>query len=57
MRMRTSERRICYGVKLLRPVSAFFKPRMRSQRACSIAKPGPQLGIIVDDQNPHPKSP
>jgi hypothetical protein len=32
MRMRTSERRICCGVMPLRPVSAFFKSRMRSQR-------------------------
>src|SRR6202049_1063697 len=36
MRMRTSERRICCGVKPLRPVSAFFNPRARSQRTCSI---------------------
>src|SRR6202051_4408108 len=36
MRIKTSERRICGGVRPLRPVSAFFKPRVRSQRTCSI---------------------
>src|SRR5262245_46259068 len=36
MRIRISERRICCGVRPLRPVSAFFKPRVRSQRTCSI---------------------